>query len=172
MAHCVFPGAAGPVIPQAAWSPVAVKTMKFIPNPTGDSDGSPNFSTTAEKTNVRDDKFGVKVDINKFGNWSVYWHFDDSSFLNPYPIHLQRAGIFRGHRLSRPAYQREQYSRHKPQHGQRTASELHSVCLLKNKPVGGLGPITDFGYVQGGLGVNPTNPALEGVAPIGFDKMG
>ena len=32
---CVFPGAAGPVIPQAAWSPVAVKTMQFIPNSNG-----------------------------------------------------------------------------------------------------------------------------------------
>jgi len=35
--QCVFPGATGPFIPQAAWSPVAVKTLKFIPTPTGDS---------------------------------------------------------------------------------------------------------------------------------------
>ena len=103
-------------------------------------DGSPIFSTTAEKTNVRDDKFGVKVDINKFGNWSVYWHFDDSQLSEPLScIHLKRAGIFRSHRFSRPADQREQYSRHKPQHGQRTASELHSVCLLEEQTRGRAG---------------------------------
>jgi len=39
--QCVFPGAAGPFIPQAAWSPVAVKTLKFIPTPTGASGGTP-----------------------------------------------------------------------------------------------------------------------------------
>src|SRR5438477_2157010 len=83
--QCVFPGAAGPVIPQAAWSPVAVKTLKFIPTPNGVSAGTPNFSTTAEKTNVKDDKFAIKIDFNKLGNWSFYYHFDDSSYLNPYP---------------------------------------------------------------------------------------
>src|ERR1700737_307808 len=84
-AQCVFPGAAGPVIPQAAWSPVAVKTLKFVPTPTGNVNGTPNFSTTAEKSDVHDDKFGVKVDLSKFGNWSFYYHYDDSTFLNPYP---------------------------------------------------------------------------------------
>src|SRR5437667_184361 len=43
---CVFPGAHGPVIPQSAWSPVALATLKFIPTP---NVGSGTFSTTAEK---------------------------------------------------------------------------------------------------------------------------
>jgi len=172
-AACVFPGAAGPVIPQAAWSPVAVKTMQFIPNPTGVSDGSPNFSTTAEKTNVRDDKFGVKVDINKFGNWSIYWHFDDSSFLNPYPAFTSNVPGFsavtdsRGQLISVSNTAVINPS---------TVNELHlnytRFAFLKNKPVGGLGPITDFGYVQGGLGINPVNPDTEGVAPITFGQLG
>ena len=45
-------------------------------------------------------------------------------------------------------------------------------AFLKNKPVGGLGKITDFGYVAGGLGVIPTNAAYEGVAPISLDNTG
>ena len=85
--QCVFPGANGPFVPQAAWSPVAVKTLKFIPPPTGDSGGTPNFSTTAEKLNLRDEKFGMKLDLNTahLGNWSGYYHFDDANFLNPLP---------------------------------------------------------------------------------------
>ncbi len=110
-AACVFPGAAGPVIPQAAWSPVAVKTLKFIPTPTGNSGGSPNFSTTAEKTNVKDDKFAIKIDVNKFGNWSFYWHFDDSSFLNPYPAFTSNVPGF-----SAITDSRGQHDRGKPYH--------------------------------------------------------
>ena len=79
--QCVFPGAAGPVIPQAAWSPVAVKTLRFLPVPTGESDGTPNFSTTSEKSDVHDDKFGVKIDVNTthLGNFSFYYHYDDAT---------------------------------------------------------------------------------------------
>jgi len=46
---CVFPGANGPIIPQSAWSPVALATLKFLPNPNGNSGGTPTFSTTAER---------------------------------------------------------------------------------------------------------------------------
>ncbi len=57
-----------------------------------------------------------------------------------------------------------------------TVNELHlnytRFAFLKNKPVGGLGPITDFGYVEGGLGINPVNPDTEGVAPITFGLLG
>ena len=85
--QCVFPGVNGPFIPPFAWSPVAEKTLKFIPTPTGDSGGTPNFSTTAEKLNLRDEKFGMKLDLNTahLGNWSGYYHFDDANFLNPLP---------------------------------------------------------------------------------------
>ena len=50
------------------------------------------------------------------------------------------------------------------------------VGLLRNKPVGGLGKIEDFGYFRGDathpLGVIPTNSKYEGVAPISFGQMG
>jgi len=173
-AQCVFPGAAGPVIPQAAWSPVAVKTLKFVPTPTGNVNGTPNFSTTAEKSDVHDDKFGVKVDLSKFGNWSFYYHYDDSTFLNPYPG---------GFPTNVPGFAAITDSRgqqigvsHTAVINPSTVNELHlnytRFAFLKNKPVGGLGPITDFGYVQGGLGINPVNPAIEGVAPISFSQLG
>ena len=171
--QCVFPGAAGPVIPQAAWSPVAVKTLKFIPTPNGDSNGTPNFSTTAEKTNVHDDKYGVKIDLNKFGNWSFYYHYDDSSYLNPYPAFTSNVPGFSAVTDSRG--QLIGLS-HTSIINPTTVNELHlnytRFAFLKNKPVGGLGKVTDFGYVEGGLGINPVNPATEGVAPIGLDQLG
>jgi hypothetical protein len=174
-AQCVFPGAAGPVIPQAAWSPVAVDTLKFVPTPTGDADGTPFFSTTAEKLNLRDEKFGIKVDLNtgRFGNWSGYYHFDDANFLNPYPAFTSNVPGFSATTLSRA----QQIGLSDTMMiNPTTVSELHlnytRFAFLKNKPVGGLGKITDFGYVQGGLGVIPTNAAYEGVAPISLDNTG
>jgi hypothetical protein len=171
--QCVFPGAAGPVIPQAAWSPVAVKTLKFIPTPNGVTDGTPNFSTTAEKTDVKDDKFGIKIDLNKFGNWSFYYHFDDSSFLNPYPAFTSNVPGFSAVTDTRgQLFGLSHTSIINPT----TVNELHlnytRFAFLRNKPVGGLGKVTDFGYVQGGLGINPVNPDTEGVAPIGLDQLG
>jgi Carboxypeptidase regulatory-like domain len=174
-AACVFPGAAGPLIPQAAWSPVAVKTLKFIPTPTGDTNGAPFFSTTAEKTNVKDDKMGVKVDLNAghLGTFSVYYHFDDASFLNPYPAFTDNVPGFSAITDSRGQFFGVS---HTDIISASTVNELHlnytRFAFLKNKPVGGLGKITDFGYVQGGLGINPVNPDTEGVAPITFGQLG
>jgi hypothetical protein len=174
--QCVFPGTAGPVIPQSAWSPVAVKTLKFIPTPTGASGGTPNFSTTAEKSNVHDDKFGVKVDFNTghFGNWSVYYHFDDANFLSPYP-NLSFSNVPGFSAITDSRAQQIAVS-HTAIINPSTVNELHlnytRFAFLKNKPVGGLGKVTDFGYVEGGLGINPVNPAYEGVAPIGLTNTG
>jgi hypothetical protein len=171
--QCVFPGAAGPVIPQGAWSPVAVKTLKFIPTPNGVTNGTPNFSTSSQKTNVHDDKFGVKIDLNKFGNWSFYYHYDDSSYLNPYPAFTSNVPGFSAVTDSRG--QLIGLS-HTSIINPTTVNELHlsytRFAFLKNKPVGGLGKVTDFGYVEGGLGIIPVNPATEGVAPIGFGQLG
>jgi len=174
--QCVFPGADGPIIPQAAWSPVAVKTLKFIPTPTGDAGGTPNFTTTAEKLNLRDEKFAMKVDLSTkhFGNWSGYYHFDDANFLNPFPaIDFSNSPGFSATTLSRA--QQIQAS-NTAVINPNTVNELRlnytRFAFLKNKPVGGLGKITDFGYVEGGLGVIPTNPKYEGVATTTLSSTG
>ena len=58
-----------------------------------------------------------------------------------------------------------------------TVNELHlnytRFAFLKNKPVGGLGKITDFGYVaRAGWGSFQPMPKYEGVAPISLDNTG
>jgi hypothetical protein len=177
---CVFPGTGGPFIPQAAWSPVAKATLKFLPNPNGSSGGIPTFSTTAEKLNLRDEKFGLKVDFNTahLGNWSGYYHFDDANFLNPYcSCFVSNLPGFSAVTLSRA--QQVQLSNTAILNAN-TVNEVRlnytRFAFLKNKPVGGLGKIEDFGYIRGDaanpLGVIPTNGKYEGVAPITFGQMG
>jgi hypothetical protein len=178
-AQCVFPGASGPFIPQSAWSPVAIATLKFIPTPTGESDGTPNFSTTAEESRLRDDKFGVRVDLNTahLGNWSGYYHFDDANFLNPYPAFTSNVPGFPAVTVSRA--QQIQVSNTailNPNTVNEVRLNYTRFAFLKNKPAGGLGKIEDFGYIRGDaanpLGVIPTNSKYEGVAPISLDNTG
>jgi hypothetical protein len=176
--QCVFPGANGPFIPQSAWSPVAIKTLNFIPTPIGNKQGQPFFSSAAEKANLRDEKFGIKVDMNPghFGNLSFYYYFDDASFMNPYPAFTSNVPGFSATTPSRAQQFGVGYIAIV---NPTTVNELHlnytRFAFLKNKPVGGLGKITDFGYVQGtpsNLGVIPSNPKYEGVAPIGLNNTG
>jgi len=77
---CVFPGG---VIPQAAWSPAAIGTLSSIPAPNV-TNQSFNFEDNSGRNRIRDDKIGERIDFNnqRTGNWSFYYHFDDSTVLN------------------------------------------------------------------------------------------
>ncbi len=174
---CVFPGANGPIIPQSAWSPVAVATLKFLPDPNA---GGNTFSTSAEKLHLRDEKFGLRVDYNagRFGTWSGYYYFDDTNYLNPFcNCFGDTAPGFATVSLSRA--QQAQLSNTallNPNTVNEVRLNYTRLGLLRNKPVGGLGKITDFGYIPGDathpLGVFPTVSKYEGVAPISFGQMG
>ena len=80
---CVFPGG---IIPQSAWSPAAIGTIGYIPQPNIDTIAG-LYSDNSQKNTVRDDKIGERVDFNnrKTGNWSFYYHFDDSTVLSALP---------------------------------------------------------------------------------------
>jgi Carboxypeptidase regulatory-like domain len=78
---CVFPGG---VIPQAAWSPAAVGILPYIPGP---NDANGTFTDNRQKDRITDNKIGERVDFNsqKTGNWSFYYHFDDSTVNSALP---------------------------------------------------------------------------------------
>jgi Carboxypeptidase regulatory-like domain len=171
---CVFPGVNGPTIPQSAWSPAAVKTLQFLPTPTGTTGGQPFFSSSAYDSILRDDKFGIKIDLNigPGGTLSGYYHWDDANYQTPYnplsnlpgfavvtPSRAQQIGVNYTSILSAS-----------------TVNEFHvgytRFAFLKNRPVEGLGNITDFGFVEGGLGIIPSNPIYEGVPSIGLNNTG
>jgi hypothetical protein len=176
-AQCVFPGANGPVIPQSAWDPVAMKTLQFIPAPVGtQSSGQPFFSSGSEKANVHDQKFGIKVDLNTGhgGTLAFYYTFDDAVYLNPYPATgFSNAPGFGAITPSRAQQYNVGYT---TIFNPTSVNELHvnytRFAFVKNKPVGGLGDITNFGYTKGGLGIIPSNPKYEGVATTGLLNTG
>ncbi|HJY06867.1 MAG TPA: carboxypeptidase-like regulatory domain-containing protein, partial [Bryobacteraceae bacterium] len=74
-AGCVFPGG---VIPQRAFARPVAGILPYIPLP---NQASGAFADSSQKNKVVDDKMGQRVDfINDMtGNWSFYYHFDDST---------------------------------------------------------------------------------------------
>ncbi len=79
-AQCVFPNA---VIPQRAWSPVALNTLKYIPAP--NVPGQSAFQTSAYNETLSDNKGGIRVDSNtRFGSLFGYYFRDGYSLINPY----------------------------------------------------------------------------------------
>src|SRR5579859_2881658 len=81
--NCVFPGGA---IPQKAWSKPAIGILPYIP--VGNIDPvAGTFSDNSQKDRIQDDKAGQRVDFinQKTGNWSWYYHFDDSNTFQSLP---------------------------------------------------------------------------------------
>ena len=80
-ADCVFPGG---IIPQRAWAPPAAGILKYIPGP---NNANGTYSNNSQKNTITDNKIGERVDFNnrKTGNWSFYYHFDDSTVNSVLP---------------------------------------------------------------------------------------
>lgn len=179
---CVFPsnqticpGSTGPCIPQAAWSPAAVGTLQFVPAPNG-SGGAATFSSAAQNSNVRDEKFGIRIDLNTahLGNWTGYYHWDDASFLDP--LYEFSASKVPGFPVETPSRAQQIQVGNTALLNASTVNEVRlnytRFAFLKNVPQGGLGDITKFGFVKGGLGINPSNPKYEGVGTFTFNNTG
>ena len=168
---CVFPGQ---VIPQAAWSPAAAGTLKFIQAPTLVADGTPYFSTTAFSTTLRDDKLGVKIDLNtaRFGTWSAYYHFDNTNVVNPYG-----GGDMPGFITTSPtrAQQINLSNTYTP-----NPTTVNEVRINFTRPAetsglasgAGLGSISNYGFVENGLGIVHTAPTPEGIPQISLGVLG
>src|SRR5450755_3507598 len=76
-AQCVFPNG---VIPQSAFSAPSNALLAYIPTPTLAGDTN-NYSDNSQRNIPNDNKFGERVDFNnqKTGNWSWYYHLDNSN---------------------------------------------------------------------------------------------
>ncbi len=82
-AQCVFPGG---VIPTSAYSKPVASYLAYIPAPTLPGD-TQNYSNNSQRNIANDNKFGERVDFNnqKTGNWSWYYHLDNSELDNGLP---------------------------------------------------------------------------------------
>ena len=81
-AQCVFPNA---VIPQSAWSPVAVQTLKYIPEPNVNAASGPSYQTAGFDGHLTDNKGGVRLDTNThWGALFGYYFRDSFTTTSPY----------------------------------------------------------------------------------------
>ncbi len=166
---CVFPGGS---IPQRAFASPVLPTMKYIPLPT---QGTDLFATAGQNQTVRDDKAGQRVDVNtqKWGNWSVYYFFDDTTLYNPLPsANVPGFGAVTPQRAQQAVLSNTKVL------GPGTVNEARlsflRAAVVTNKPTGGFAKLSDLGFVENqGLGIFPSGPpGFEGLPPISFNNLG
>jgi len=181
-ANCVFPGA---VIPQSAWSPVAVNVLKLglIPSP-----NAPNnfFETSQYAQTLRDDKGGIRVDQNtRFGTLFAYYFADDYSLNDPAP----NSGVNNAVPASTFAYSGITTGRAQLINlgdtktiGPYAVNEFRFSyvrnVLNLSTPQGGVGSkysLANLGFVTPwnatSGGISPIEPSLEGVPPFVFNNF-
>jgi hypothetical protein len=165
----VFPNG---VIPMSAWSAPALALLKYIPSP---NDGANQFSSSAYAETVRDDKASGRVDANtRWGQFSIYYFFDDYRLDNPYPGQQGGASIpgFDALTIGRAQLITIGNTR---VFGTSTVNEFH-VGIVRNannigEPHGGLGvSLASQGFVTGPgtPGIVVQAPQFEGVENISF----
>ncbi|MGA2074899.1 MAG: TonB-dependent receptor [Terriglobia bacterium] len=168
---CVFPGQ---VIPQAAWSPAAAGTLNFIQAPTLIAAGRPYFSSTAYKGTLRDDKFAERIDLNttRLGTFNVYYYFDDTNVVNPYG-----GGNMPGFITTSPTRAQQINLGNTLSPNPTTVNEVRINFTRPAETSGlasgnGLGTISKYGYVAGGLGIVDTPPTPPGIPELSLEALG
>jgi len=157
-AACVFPGG---VIPQRAWSKPAVGILPYIPLGNVDPAGG-IYSDNSQKNRVQDDKAGQRVDFinQKTGNWSWYYHFDDSNVFSALP-----AASVSGFPSFTPTRAQEIVMSNTKTLGPGAVNEARvsffRTSTVKDQPKGSFAKLSDLGFVTGigTLGINPSGPA-------------
>jgi hypothetical protein len=93
-ATCVFPGG---IIPQKAWSPVAVKELNFIPMQNSNPGVAGRFATTAYPSRQNDNEGAVRVDLNThWGSLFLYYFRDKFDTNSPFAAHINVPGFASG----------------------------------------------------------------------------
>ena len=165
-AACVFPGG---TIPTSAFSPISANLLKnFIPLPNA---GANTFIPPSLVSKLSDNKIGQRVDINnkKTGNWSGYYHFDDStsSTPGPYGPSFGNFGTFT------PARVQQGVLSHTKEIGPSAVNEARldftRIASVSNQPTDPSVALSSLGFVTGvgTLGIINSGPdTWQSVPPI------
>jgi hypothetical protein len=167
---CVFPGQ---IIPQAAWSPAATGTLKFIAEPTvTDANGKPRFLDQSQPATINDDKLGGRVDwdTQRTGRWSFYYHFDNGSVANPYG-----AGSMPGFPTTNPYRAQQVLIGDTKSFGSSAVNELRlnytRNVLVSGQQSQGFGQVSTWGFVEGGAtGILPQIASKEHVPGVSLSS--
>jgi hypothetical protein len=166
---CVFPGG---VIPQAAWSTPATNILQYIPAPSLAGDIN-NYSNNAQRNIANDDKIGERVDFNnqKTGNWSWYYHLDDSNVPTALPAPGDGATVPGFPSVTVDRAQEFVMSNTKT-FGATAVNEARvtffRTALHKDNPAGSFASLSSLGFVTGAgsLGIIPsTTPGYPEYVP-------
>jgi hypothetical protein len=158
---CVFPAG---VIPMSAFAKPAVGILPYIPLPNVDPVAG-TFSDNRQKDTVRDDKAGQRVDfINQMtGNWSFYYHFDDSNVLSA--LNNTNSNPVPGGSSVTPSRAQQFVMSNTKTFGPTAVNQLRvsffRTATVTNKPTGDFAKLSDLGFVTGAgtLGIIPSGPA-------------
>ena len=155
-AQCVFPGG---TIPTTAFAPPVASYLPFIPSPTlpGDTE---NYSNNSQKNVTNDDKFGERVDFNnqKTGNWSWYYHLDNSKLESALPTSFPSVP---GFPTTTPSRAQQFVMSNTKTFGATAVNEarfsfFRTVLHLDN-PAGSFADLSSLGFItgEGTLGIVP-----------------
>ncbi len=159
-AQCVFPGG---VIPKSAFAAPAVGILPYIPLPNVDP-ANGIFADASERNTARDDKVGQRVDfINRMtGNWSFYYHFDDSNVLSA--LNTTNSNPVPGGASVTPSRAQQFVISNTKTFGLTAVNQFRvsffRTATVTNRPTGDFAKLSDLGFVTGAgtLGINPSGP--------------
>ena len=181
-AQCVFPvdpttGLAN--IPQSAWSAPSKAILPYIPAP--NLPGGTTYSNNSQRNIANDDKIGERVDFNnqKTGNWSWYYHFDNSNVESANVN--QSTGAFSsvpGFPTTTPSRGQEFVMSNTKTIGTTAVNEARisffRVAIHKDNPAGSFASLSSLGFVTGAntLGIVPLAGYPEYVPQTMFPNLG
>jgi Carboxypeptidase regulatory-like domain len=175
---CVFPVDSVSqlaVIPQSAWSAPAGHILPFIPAPTLPG-ATQNYSNNSGRNIANDNKFGERVDFNnqKTGNWSWYYHLDNSNVQSD----LAGYASVPGFPTVTPSRAQEFVMSNTKTLGATAVNEARlsffRTALHKDNPAGSFANLSDLGFITGAntLGIVPLPGYKQYVPQISFSNLG
>jgi Carboxypeptidase regulatory-like domain len=175
---CVFPvnpatGLAN--IPQSAWSAPAKNILPYIPAPTGPGLTN-NYSNNSQKNVINDDKWGERIDFNnqKTGNWSWYYHLDNTTVDNSLAGYANVPGF----PTTTTSRAQEFVMSNTKTFGATGVNEARisffRTALNKDNPAGSFANLSDLGFVtgEGSLGIVPLAGYPQYVPQTMFSNLG
>ncbi len=171
-ANCVFPNG---VIPSRAFDHVAVNVLPYIPTP---NQASGLYANASQKNVVDDDKIGERVDfINEMtGNWSFYYHLDDTTVNDALP---NSGASVPGFPAITPSRAQEAVMSNTKTIGPTMVNEFRvsffRTSTTTNKPEGSFTKLSSLGFQTGvgTLGIIPSGPTgfPQTVPPMYFNNF-
>jgi hypothetical protein len=147
-AQCVFPGG---VIPKAAWAAPATNILPYFPSPTL-AGAVNNYSDNSVRDVINDNKIGERVDFNnqKTGNWSWYYHFDNTTVDTALPTSFTSVP---GFPTDTPSRAQEFVMSNTKTLGATAVNEARvsffRTVLNKDNPTGSFASLSSLGFVTG-----------------------